>query len=114
MFNWFNSQSGFLNVLYALGVFAFLQVIVGLAFFSMNAPLFYSSVEVSEGVIVLMPLDRVDVLNDAFKSSYPFEGTVKFISRIYHGNLFERVVRFSQTDVGRFVSNIPNVSGVSG
>lgn len=99
LFSFVNIESQLTNWVYAIVFFLILQILVGLAI--------YPTTLAGQK----MPNDKVKILNDAFKNSYPFEGMIKLISRIIHGDIFDKIYAFTASDLGKIVTGIPSGNG---
>ena len=108
-----NSSLPALNIIYAFVLFALLQLLVGLAFFGVNLDVYYPSVDFQDSVnvsyhAVVIPDNRIDLLNDMFGRSYPFEGSVSLVNHLFRGNLFDRTNEFEDSLAGKILMDVPD------
>lgn len=107
-----NSSLPAINVLLALVTFALLQVVVGLAFFGLNLDTYYPTINISsvgynESHAIIVPKDKVSILNDEFRRSYPFEGVISLVNHLMGNDLFSRTGEFEESLVGKIILDIP-------
>lgn len=109
-FNSLNNSELLLNIGKAILSFCFIQVIFGLLIFGMNINNNYDSITYENSNYVKVPA-KLDYFNDAIKYSYPFHGAIKFFHHWINGDLYYKIERISNTEIGSIITGIPISNG---